>query len=98
MRRIKLKNKPSKQIKERITDYLELPKEIMLDLPQLIFKGDREVYIENCRGVAEYSNELVRVNANNLTVNIIGSNLNIKNIADTQITVYGKIKALEFKQ
>ena len=48
-------------IRKQMTEALELPKEIMLNLPLISFIGREEVAIENYKGILEYSEQTVRV-------------------------------------
>jgi len=49
-------------IKKGIADLLELPRDIVLDLPKITLLGNLQLYIENHKGIIEYSTSLVRVN------------------------------------
>ncbi len=81
---------------ERLAEALDLPKDIVLNLPKIIFTGNRELFVENYRGIVEYGDTLIRLNAGNYTVKIGGRGLGIKNIATEEITLCGDIKSLEF--
>ena len=48
-------------LRKNMTEALELPKEIMLNLPLISLVGREEVTIENYRGILEYSEEVVRI-------------------------------------
>ena len=89
-------NKKKKPAAERITEILDLPKDIMLNLPRLIFMGNRELFIENYRGIVEYTDTIIRLNTSEHMVIISGTALSIKNIATEEITLQGNIKKLEF--
>ena len=88
--------KPKKSVSERITEILDLPKDIVLNLPRLVFTGNRELFIENYRGIVEYSDDVIRLNTSECMVKISGTELGIKNIATEEITLSGNIKKLEF--
>ncbi len=65
--------RPSKQrIKTHLADILELPSEIMLDLPQITLIGRRQLYLENHKGIIEYTPEKIRVNTSQGTATILG--------------------------
>ncbi len=93
------RNKPDenrKPVAERLTEVLDLPKDIVLNLPRLIFTGNRELFIENYRGIVEYSDTVIRLNTSECMIKITGGALGIKSIAAEEITLQGKIKTLEF--
>ncbi len=81
---------------EKIADALDLPKELVFDLPKLIFTGSHELFIENYRGIVEYSDTVIRLNTSDCLLKITGRSLGIKNIASEEITLCGDIKSLEF--
>ncbi|MBR4114266.1 MAG: sporulation protein YqfC, partial [Anaerotignum sp.] len=47
-------------LRKNVTEALELPKEIMLNLPLISLIGREEVTIENYKGILEYGEETVR--------------------------------------
>ena len=81
---------------ERLADTLDLPKDILLGLPRLIFTGNRELFIENYRGIVEYSDTVIRLNTSECMLKVSGTGLGIKNIAAEEIMLFGTIKRLEF--
>lgn len=85
-----------KLLPERLTEALDLPKDIVLNLPRLIFTGNRELFIENYRGIVEYSDTVIRINTSECVIKITGTALGIKSIAAEEITLYGRLKTLEF--
>lgn len=91
----KIGNSPQEHT-EKIIDALNLPKDVILELPKLIFTGNRELYVENYRGIIEYSDSVIRLNTNEYILKITGSRLGIKSIAEEEITLNGDIKSLEF--
>ena len=81
---------------ERLVETLDLPKDILLGLPRLIFTGNRELFIENYRGIVEYSDTIIRLNTSECMLKVSGTHLGIKNIAAEEIMLFGNIKRLEF--
>ncbi|SFR00087.1 sporulation protein YqfC [Desulfoscipio geothermicus] len=87
-----LKNK----FKRQFSDYLELPGDIMLDLPKIVLVGNQQVFIENHRGIQEYNPGLVRVVVSDKIIEVTGENLTLRNILPDEICVEGQITALTF--
>ena len=83
-------------IKEQITDLLSLPKEIVLNLPQLILTGRNELSIENYKNIIEYSGSRIRINTSSGVLLILGTDLTLKQITTEHITVTGEIVKFEF--
>lgn len=82
-------------IKTRISDSLELPKEVTLNIPILKVTGKNDIYIENHRGIIEYSSEILRINSEIGIIKIIGKNLYIKEINKEEIFIVGDVNIIE---
>ncbi|MCR3922678.1 MAG: sporulation protein YqfC [Firmicutes bacterium] len=77
--------------RNRLADMLELPREIVLNLPRVTIIGNMQCYIENHRGVIEYTNERVRVSINSGELIVNGQDLVIRYMANEEIAVEGTI-------
>lgn len=75
---------------------LEFPKTVVMNLPKLTLAGDRELYLENYKGIIEYTTELVRLNLGEKELKITGEGLSIRSIESEDITVSGMLKTVEF--
>ncbi len=85
-----------RNLKERVTEILELPKEIVLNMPKLTMLGNGDLIIENYKGIVEYDRDLIRVNTTAGIVRVRGTNVYIKEITPESIMIYGDIESLEF--
>ncbi|QIB26308.1 sporulation protein YqfC [Caloranaerobacter azorensis] len=83
-------------IKSTISDVLELPKDIVLDLPRITLIGNLQLYIENHKGIIEYSKQRIRINTNIGILRIVGNNLTIRTIVTEEIIIVGEIEVVEF--
>lgn len=83
-------------IKSRISETFELPKETILDVPNIRITGDNEVFIENHKGIVEYTNETLRMASSIGIIKISGFDLHIKEINEEDIIVNGIIDFVEF--
>ena len=90
-----MKNKGD-SIKNTVSEVLELPKDIMLNLPKITMVGRIQLYIENHKGIIEYSTERIRVNTNEGILKITGRNMIIKNIVTEEMVICGDIEIVEF--
>ncbi|HLS52775.1 MAG TPA: sporulation protein YqfC [Tissierellaceae bacterium] len=82
-------------IKKTLTDALELPMDIALDLPKLVLMGDVRVDISNHKGIIEYTSQLIRINTNIGVIKITGDSMEIKNILMEEISISGNIEKVE---
>lgn len=85
-----------RSVGEKVADALELPKDILLNMPKMAIFGNKEITVENYKGILEYTENKVRLNTASYVLVINGENLSIKNIATEIITVYGKFSNIEF--
>ena len=44
-----------KNVKQKFSNYLDIPKDVILDLPKITVIGDIQLYVENHRGIIEYT-------------------------------------------
>lgn len=84
------------EIKSNFSDILELPKDIMLDLPKITLIGNLQLYIENHKGIVEYGSLRIRINTNAGILRILGKNMMIKTIVTEEIIIVGEIESVEF--
>ena len=94
----KEKEKQRTSLKERFAELLELPKEIVLNIPKLTIVGNGDMIIENYKGLIEYENARIRVNTGIGTIKITGVRLLVKEITSEDIIICGEIHSLEFQK
>lgn len=88
--------KVKKDIKEKVGDILELPQEIILDIPKLVLIGNKSLTIENYKGIIEYDENLIRINTNSHMIKITGNMLEIKVITAEEMLIVGDILTIEY--
>ncbi|NLV36387.1 MAG: sporulation protein YqfC [Clostridiaceae bacterium] len=90
------KESVSKGIREKLTEMLELPKESVLDIPKLTIAGNKDMIIENYKGLLEFDSAGIRLGTGMGTIKIRGSGLLIKEMTCDDIVICGAIHSLEF--
>jgi len=83
------------QVKQNISEALEIPIEIIMDLPRLTMVGKDEATILNHKGIIEYTQEVIRINTKSGIFKIIGHGLEIKTILSEEIIIVGIIEKIE---
>ncbi len=83
-------------LRKKFTELLEMPKDVVLDLPRITMLGDLEVEIVNHKGILSYTPDRVVVAAEVGTITISGYGLSIASILKEEITVVGRIRGVEF--
>lgn len=79
-----------------LTDMLELPKDLVLELPRITLIGQRELYLENHKGIIEYDSNQIKINLVRGYLEIEGLDMEIKFIIHDELSISGNIKALRF--
>ncbi len=79
------------RMKKWMTDQMELPADVMMDLPRITMIGQIHIYIENHRGVLQFSNQELRLLLENGQLLIKGEKFVIKTILPEELLLEGKI-------
>ncbi len=82
-------------IGRRLIDLLDLPPDVVLDLPKLTMVGDCQLILENHRGIIEYNPDLVRISTNRGEICIRGRALAIRSIFKEEIHLAGKVHSVD---
>lgn len=91
-----MRKKKIEEVKVKMSDAFELPKEITLNLPKISMIGNIQMIIENHRGIIEYTPERIRVNSSIGIIKIDGKDMNLRNIASDDIIISGIVEKLEY--
>ena len=83
-------------LRKNVTEALELPKEIMLNLPLISLVGREEMTIENYKGILEYGEEIVRIGTAAGVLCLTGQGLCLKQLSSECMVGTGKIEELRF--
>jgi len=77
---------------------LDLPREMILDLPKVTIISNSEFSIENHKGVIYFGESEIRIRTSIGIVNILGSNFEIVFVGGSTIALSGKFKSVVFKE
>jgi len=92
-----IKVEKSKDIINRaMADLLEIPKDLVLDIPKITLIGRSELYLENHRGIIEFSSQRLRINLSRGFLEILGNQLEIKALLPDEIKIEGDISTCKF--
>ncbi len=86
----------SGKFKERVSNVLAIPQEIVSDVPRLVFDSNTTAYIENYKGISEYGRESIKINTGKYIISLQGEALEIKSMTTEEVVVEGIIKAVDF--
>lgn len=82
---------------KKISKFLELPREVVSDIPKITITGFDEILIENFKGILEYEDYFARINTSLGILNINGFNLKLNQMTDDDILVNGIIENIDFE-
>jgi len=84
------------QMKRWMAEKLELPADIMMDLPRITMVGQIHIYIENHRGLLAFSDKELRLLLRNGQLIVRGEQFVIKTILPEEILLEGKISQVVY--
>lgn len=82
--------------RNRLASALELPRDLVVDLPKVTVVGYLQVTVENHRGIIEFTPERVRIAAGEGLLEIRGQGLTLRCILLDEIILDGRIEAVTF--
>ena len=98
MRRKKDTSEEKTGLREHVANSFESSKEILLDVPRLVFIGNKEITVENYRGIIEYTDTLLVLETNPHQLKIEGRNLEVKTITQEMLYIKGVFYKVEFRK
>jgi len=81
---------------QRLAGILEIPQDIVLDLPRITMLGNKQLLVENHKGIIEYTPSLVRIKLNQGEILVSGKNLTLCNLQLEQILVEGTVGEIKY--
>lgn len=90
----KEKNINDKTVKEKFLDVMELPLELLSDESRITLFGNKNLLIENYKGIIEYDENIIRL-VNH--INVLGCQLKVEEINTDEIFITGEILNIEFE-
>jgi len=81
---------------QKLANVLEIPQDIVLDLPRITMLGNRQLLIENHKGIIEYTSSFVRIKLNQGELIIHGKELTLGNLQMEQILVEGTVGEIKY--
>ena len=94
---MKIKNKVV-SMKEKVSTFLELPKEVIQNSRKITIIEDENILIEGYKKIVDYYDNYIKIKANNMYVVIDGTNLDIEEITDFELVISGKIYSINYKK
>ncbi|MBC8014191.1 MAG: sporulation protein YqfC [Sporomusaceae bacterium] len=81
---------------QRLAGILEIPQDIILDLPRITMLGNKQLLIENHKGIIEYTPSLLRIKLSQGELIVKGKDLILANLQIEQILVEGTVGEIKY--
>lgn len=83
--------------RENFAEKMDLPRDVILNLPKITIIGDNEIVIENHKGVILFENEQVKINSRVGLISIYGRGFEILFMGGNTVTLSGKFKSIVYE-
>ena len=87
----------NKRIRSMTASVLDLPQDVIFDLPRITMIGNMQLYIENHRGVLGFSEQMLRLQLSVGLLQIRGKDLVIRAILAEEVFIEGAIEEIRFE-
>lgn len=80
---------------ERTAQVFDLPADAVAGLPRVELIGDRELRMENHRGILAYGEEEIRISGGSFTIRVCGQGLQLRNMNPLELLITGRIEGVQ---
>ncbi|MCI8422078.1 MAG: sporulation protein [Lawsonibacter sp.] len=80
---------------ERTVELLDLPADVLAGLPRLELIGDKELRMENHKGILAYGSEEIHVSGGICIVKITGRGLELRAMTGLELLITGQIEQIQ---
>ncbi len=81
---------------QSLAGILDIPQDIVLDLPRITMLGNKQLLVENHKGIIEYTPSLVRIKLSQGELFVYGETLTLGNLQAEQILVEGVVQEVKY--
>ena len=80
---------------ERTAEALELPGDLVAGLPRIELTGDRELRMENHRGILAYGSREIQISGGRLVVKVRGEDLELRAMNAGELLITGTLRGVD---
>ncbi|WP_195278329.1 YabP/YqfC family sporulation protein [Clostridium sp. J1101437_171009_A5] len=80
---------------ERTAQVFDLPGDLVAGLPRMELIGDRELRMENHRGILAYGSEEIHISGGKLILKVRGEGLELRSMNAGELLITGQIRFVE---
>jgi sporulation protein YqfC len=81
---------------QRLAGMLEIPPDVVLDWPRITMLGNKQLLVENHKGIIEYTGAFVRIKLTQGELAVTGSDLVIGSLQAEQLLVEGTVTDIKY--
>ena len=91
-----MRNNSKKSIRQSVGEIRNILPAEFTNMPTIQLIGSRELTLDGCKGIAEYSDYTIKIKTTCGVVSVSGYCLNIKYLSMSSVVIEGKIQCVEF--
>ena len=80
---------------ERTAEVFELPGDVVAGLPRVELLGDRQLRMENHKGILAYGTEEIHISGGKLIVKVRGAGLTLRAMNASELLITGEIAGVD---
>lgn len=88
--------KREKQVLSGAAELFDLPVDVVAGLPHVEVLGDRQLYMENHRGIVSYSGEEIAVSGGGMLLRVRGRDLVLVSMTEGALRIQGTLRSVEW--
>jgi len=85
------------KIREQVIEQLELPKDLLMGEAIVTVTGRRELLIENYKGILNYEDSFIKIQAKNCRIVITGRKLSIDYYTNEEMKISGFFEQVQYE-
>lgn len=85
------------KIREQVIEQLELPKDLLMGEAIVTITGRRELLIENYKGILNYEDSFIKIQAKNCRIVITGRKLSIDYYTNEEMKISGFFEQVQYE-
>ncbi|MEW8956086.1 sporulation protein YqfC [Clostridium sp.] len=86
-----------RRAKEHIAETLEIPSDVILDLPRIIITSNKEITIENHKGIIKFEDRIIKLNSKIGFIVIEGRDFEIVFMGGNTLILKGTFKSVVYE-
>ncbi|WP_426349184.1 sporulation protein YqfC [Alloiococcus sp. CFN-8] len=84
------------KFKEALAEKMEIPRDVVMNVPKITVTGDSDMLIENHKGIEAFHEKMIQVNSKLGVISIEGEGLEIVYIGGATLAVRGSINKIYY--